>query len=452
MPDARTAPAEAGNTSTAGSAAENGAPQSVALRYAGGDYEMSIAKATEGSSGINVSKLLSTTELVTLDPGFVNTAACSSEICFIDGDAGILRYRGYPIEQLAKKSSFIEVSYLLIYGELPTQAQLDEFTSKISRHTLLHEELKRFFDGFPRDAHPMPVLSSAVSALSTFYQDSLLPFDEEHVEISTIRLLAKLPTIAAYAYKKSVGQPFLYPDNSLGLVENFLRMTFGFPAEPYEIDPEMAKALDMLFILHADHEQNCSTSTVRLVGSSEANLFASISAGINALFGPLHGGANSAVLNMLEGIRDDGGDIDSFVKRVKNKEPGVKLMGFGHRVYKNYDPRAAIIKETADGILSRLGGDDSLLDLAKQLEEYALSDEYFIERKLYPNVDFYTGLIYRAMGFPTKFFTVLFALGRLPGWIAHWREMMNDPATKIGRPRQVYIGQTERDYVPLDGR
>jgi len=422
------------------------------LRYAGGDYEMSIAKATEGSNGINVSKLLSTTELVTLDPGFVNTAACSSEICFIDGDAGILRYRGYPIEQLANKSSFIEVSYLLIYGELPTQAQLDDFTSKISRHTLLHEDLKRFFDGFPRDAHPMPVLSSAVSALSTFYQDSLLPFDEENVEISTIRLLAKLPTIAAYAYKKSVGQPFLYPDNSLGLVENFLRMTFGFPAEPYEIDPELTRALDMLFILHADHEQNCSTSTVRLVGSSEANLFASISAGINALFGPLHGGANSAVLNMLEGIRDGGGDVDAFVKRVKNKEQGVKLMGFGHRVYKNYDPRAAIIKQTADGILDRLGGDDSLLDLAKQLEDHALNDEYFIERKLYPNVDFYTGLIYRAMGFPTKFFTVLFALGRLPGWIAHWREMMNDPATKIGRPRQVYIGQTERDYVPMTGR
>jgi citrate synthase len=431
---------------------ENAAAQSVALRYPGGDYEMTVARAAEGSDGINVSKLLSTTGLVTLDPGFVNTAACSSEICYIDGDAGILRYRGYPIEQLAEKSTFIEVSYLLVYGELPTTEQLDDFSSKISRHTLLHEDLKRFFDGFPRDAHPMPVLSSAVSALSTFYQDSLWPFNEEQVEISTIRLLAKLPTIAAYAYKKSVGQPFLYPDNSLGLVENFLRMTFGFPAEPYEVDPDLARALDLLFILHADHEQNCSTSTVRLVGSSEANLFASISAGINALFGPLHGGANSAVLNMLEGIRDDGGDVGNFVKRVKNKEQGVKLMGFGHRVYKNYDPRAAIIKKTADDILTRLGGDDSLLDLAKQLEAHALADDYFVERKLYPNVDFYTGLIYRAMGFPTKFFTVLFALGRLPGWIAHWREMMNDPATKIGRPRQVYIGQTERDYVPLSGR
>ena len=453
MPDAKTVPAGGGNnTAASDGAGNNGATEPVALRYPGGEYEMSIARATDGSDGINVSKLLSTTGLVTLDPGFVNTAACSSEICYIDGDAGILRYRGYPIEQLAEKSTFIEVSYLLVYGELPTTEQLDDFTSKINRHTLLHEDLKRFFDGFPRDAHPMPVLSSAVSALSTFYQDSLWPFNEEQVEISTVRLLAKLPTIAAYAYKKSVGQPCLYPDNSLGLVENFLRMTFGFPAEPYEVDPDLARALDLLFILHADHEQNCSTSTVRLVGSSEANLFASISAGINALFGPLHGGANSAVLNMLEGIRDDGGDVGKFVNRVKNKEQGVKLMGFGHRVYKNYDPRAAIIKKTADDILVRLGGDDSLLDLAKQLEAHALADDYFVERKLYPNVDFYTGLIYRAMGFPTKFFTVLFALGRLPGWIAHWREMMNDPATKIGRPRQVYIGETERDYVPLSGR
>ncbi|HEV7647232.1 MAG TPA: citrate synthase [Actinophytocola sp.] len=452
MPEARTVPAGAGNNNAAPAGADTGASESVALRYPGGEYEMSVTRATEGSHGVNVSKLLATTDLVTLDPGFVNTAACSSEICFIDGDAGILRYRGYPIEQLAQRSTFIEVSYLLIYGELPTQTQLDEFTGKISRHTLLHEDLKRFFDGFPRDAHPMPVLSSAVSALSTFYQDSLQPFDNEQVEISTIRLLAKLPTIAAYAYKKSVGQPFLYPDNSLGLVENFLRMTFGFPAEPYEVDPDLVRALDLLFVLHADHEQNCSTSTVRLVGSSEANLFASISAGINALFGPLHGGANSAVLNMLEGIRDDAGDVDTFVKRVKNREEGVKLMGFGHRVYKNYDPRAAIIKKTADEILARLGGDDSLLDIAKQLEERALADDYFVERKLYPNVDFYTGLIYRAMGFPTKFFTVLFALGRLPGWVAHWREMMNDPATKIGRPRQVYIGATERDYLPITDR
>ncbi|MEU5694905.1 citrate synthase [Actinosynnema sp. NPDC020468] len=426
--------------------------RTVALRHEGGEHEMKVVPATEGAPGIDLGKLLATTGLVTLDSGFVNTASCSSEITYIDGDAGILRYRGYPIEQLAAKSNFSEVSYLLIYGELPTAAQLEEFSSKISRHTLLHEDLKRFFDGFPRDAHPMPVLSSAVSALSTFYQDSLSPFDANQVEISTIRLLAKVPTIAAYAYKKSVGQPFLYPDNSLGLVENFLRMTFGFPAEPYDVDPDLVRALDLLFVLHADHEQNCSTSTVRLVGSSEANLFASISAGINALFGPLHGGANSAVLEMLEKIRNDGGDVEAFVRKVKNKEDGVRLMGFGHRVYKNYDPRAAIIKKTADEILGKLGGDDQLLDIAKKLEEVALADDYFVSRKLYPNVDFYTGLIYRAMGFPTKFFTVLFALGRLPGWIAHWREMINDPATKIGRPRQIYVGPTERDFVPLEQR
>jgi citrate synthase len=425
---------------------------STTLRYPGGELDLPINPATEGAPGIGVTKLLSTTGLVTLDPGFVNTASCSSEITYIDGDAGILRYRGYPIEQLAQKSNFIEVSYLLIYGELPTQTQLEEFTDKIKRHTLLHEDLKRFFDGFPRDAHPMPVLSSAVSALSTFYQDSLNPFDEPNVELSTVRLLAKVPTLAAYAYKKSVGQPFLYPDNSLGLVENFLRMTFGLPAEPYEIDPALARALDLLFVLHADHEQNCSTSTVRLVGSSEANLFASVSAGINALFGPLHGGANAAVLEMLQGIRESGGDVDSFVNKVKNKEAGVKLMGFGHRVYKNYDPRAKIIKSVADEVLGKLGGDDHLLDIAKQLEERALSDDYFIERKLYPNVDFYTGLIYRAMGFPTRMFTVLFAIGRLPGWIAHWREMVKDPATKIGRPRQVYTGPGERDFKPIESR
>jgi citrate synthase len=431
--------------------ANSGTP-TVALRHEGGELELPVKPATEGSPGIDVAKLLSSTGMVTLDPGFVNTAACSSEITYIDGGAGILRYRGYPIDQLAERSNFIEVSYLLIYGQLPTQIQLDEFTDKIKRHTLLHEDLKRFFDGFPRDAHPMPVLSSAVSALSTFYQDSLNPFDEPNVELSTIRLLAKVPTLAAYAYKKSVGQPFLYPDNSMGLVENFLRMTFGLPAEPYEVDPSLAKALDLLFVLHADHEQNCSTSTVRLVGSSEANLFASVSAGINALFGPLHGGANSAVLEMLEAIRDSGGNVDSFVKKVKNREEGVKLMGFGHRVYKNYDPRAKIVKATADEILGKLGGDDRLLDIAKQLEERALSDDYFIERKLYPNVDFYTGLIYRAMGFPTRMFTVLFAIGRLPGWIAHWREMVRDPATKIGRPRQVYVGPAEREFTGINDR
>ncbi|EHK80097.1 citrate synthase [Saccharomonospora azurea] len=426
--------------------------EKVQLRLPTGEHELNVVRAVEGAPGIELGKLLAQTGYITYDPGFVNTGATSSAITYIDGEQGVLRYRGYPIEQLAQHSTFLEVSYLLIYGELPTKDQLEQFTSRVNRHTLLHEDLKRFFDGFPRDAHPMPVLSSAVSALSTFYQDSLDPSNIDNVELSTIRLLAKVPTIAAYAYKKSIGQPFLYPDNSLGLVENFLRMTFGLPAEPYEIDPAMVKALDLLFILHADHEQNCSTSTVRLVGSSEANLFASISAGIMALFGPLHGGANSAVLEMLEGIKAEGGDVDTFVNRVKNKEKGVRLMGFGHRVYKNYDPRAKIIKQTADEILSKIAGGDELLDIAKRLEERALSDDYFVERKLYPNVDFYTGLIYRAMGFPTQFFTVLFALGRLPGWIAHWREMMTDPATKIGRPRQIYTGEKQRDYKPLSER
>jgi citrate synthase len=429
----------------------SGTPDAV-LHYPGGELPLPSVRATEGSDGFDTSKLLSTTGRVALDVGFVNTASCTSEITYIDGDAGILRYRGYPIDQLAEKSTFLEVTYLLIHGELPTAEQLEQFDGSIRRHTLLHEDLKQFFNGFPRDAHPMPVLSSAVSALSTFYQDSLDPFNAEHVELSTHRLLAKLPTIAAYAYKKSVGQPFLYPDNSLGLVENFLRMTFGFPAEPYEADPDMAKALDMLFILHADHEQNCSTSTVRLVGSSQANLFASVSAGINALFGPLHGGANQAVLEMLKSIQADGGNIPRFVERVKNREPGVKLMGFGHRVYKNYDPRAAIVKKTADQVLGKLGGSNELLDLAQQLEEIALKDDYFVSRKLYPNVDFYTGLIYQAMGFPIRMFTVLFALGRLPGWIAQWREMINDPTTKIGRPRQLYTGATEREYVALADR
>ncbi|NMI00887.1 citrate synthase [Pseudonocardia acidicola] len=432
---------------------ESAASDTAVLHYPGGEHEMAISTATEGASAVDVSKLLSKTGLVTFDPGFNSTAACASEITYIDGDAGILRYRGYPIEQLAEKSSFLEVSYLLIYGGLPTQEQLDSFTNRISRHTLLHEDLKRFFDGFPRDAHPMPVLSSAVSALSTFYQDSLDPFDADAVELSTVRLMAKVFTIAAYAYKKSVGQPFLYPDNSLGLVENFLRMTFGFPAEPYDIDPDFARALDTLLILHADHEQNCSTSTVRLVGSSQANLFASISAGVNALFGPLHGGANQAVLEMLQRIRDvEGGNVDAFVDRVKNKEHGARLMGFGHRVYKNYDPRARIVKQSADEVLKKLGVEDPLLDIAKALEERALADDYFIERKLYPNVDFYTGVIYRAMGFPTKMFTVLFALGRLPGWIAHWREMINDPQNKIGRPRQLYTGPGEREYLSIEKR
>ncbi|MBB3601968.1 citrate synthase [Mycolicibacterium sp. BK556] len=426
--------------------------ETATLKYPGGELDLDIVKATEGSDGIALGPLLSKTGYTTFDQGFVNTASTKSAITYIDGDAGILRYRGYPIEQLAEKSTFIEVSYLLIYGELPTTEQLEKFTTQIQRHTLLHEDLKRFFDGFPRDAHPMPVLSSTVNALSAYYPDSLDPLNKKQVELSTIRLLAKLPTIAAYAYKKSEGQPFLYPDNSLTLVENFLRMTFGFPAEPYEVDPEIVRALDMLLILHADHEQNCSTSTVRLVGSSQANLFTSISGGINALWGPLHGGANQAVLEMLEKIRTGQDDVQTFVKKVKNKEDGVKLMGFGHRVYKNYDPRARIVKEQADKILGKLGGDDELLDIAKQLEEIALTDDFFIERKLYPNVDYYTGVIYRAMGFPTRMFTVLFALGRLPGWIAHWREMHDEGSSKIGRPRQIYTGYTERDYAPIDGR
>ncbi|BDT84902.1 citrate synthase [Nocardia cyriacigeorgica] len=421
------------------------------LTYPGGEYPMTIAEASEGNDGIDLGKLLASTGYTTYDPGFVNTASTKSAITYIDGEAGILRYRGYPIDQLAERSTFIEVSYLLIYGELPTQAQLESFTDKIRRHTLLHEDLKRFFDGFPRNAHPMPVLSSAVNALSAYYQDSLDPRDPEQVELSTIRLLAKLPTIAAYSYKKSVGQPFLYPDNSLSLVENFLRMTFGFPAEPYEVDPEIAAALDMLLILHADHEQNCSTSTVRLVGSSDANLFTSVSGGINALWGPLHGGANQAVLEMLDDIKAQDGDVKEFIRKVKNKEDGVKLMGFGHRVYRNYDPRAAIAKKHADAILAKLGGDDELFDIAKALEEAALTDDYFVERRLYPNVDFYTGVIYKAMGFPTRMFTVLFAMGRLPGWIAHWREMHSEPL-KIGRPRQIYTGYGARDYNEITNR
>ena len=422
------------------------------LVHPNGELLLGEVPATVGSPGYDVSSLLKETGHITLDPGFMNTASCQSAITYIDGDKGILRYRGYPIEQLAAKSTFIETSYLLIYGHLPNPAELSKFTQDITMHTMVHEDLRRFFDGFPRDAHPMPVLSSAVSALSTFYQDSLDPFDERQVEISTIRLMAKIPTLAAYAYKKTIGQPSRYPDNSLDYVSNFLNMTFGVPAEPYEVNPAIVKALDMLFILHADHEQNCSTSTVRMVGSSHANLFASVSAGINALFGPLHGGANQAVLEMLEGIQSSGDTVQQFITRVKNREDGVKLMGFGHRVYKSYDPRAAIVREHAHDILAMLGVQDPLFDIARELEEAALSDEFFIERKLYPNVDFYTGLIYRAIGFPTRMFTVLFAIGRVPGWIAQWQEMITDPETKIGRPRQVYIGEDSRDYTQIGKR
>jgi citrate synthase len=422
------------------------------LKHPGGVLPLSVAPATDGPGGIEIDNLLKETGYTTLDSGFVNTASCASTITYIDGDAGILRYRGYPIDQLAEKTTFLEVSYLLIYGELPSPAELEKFTDDIRNHTLLHEEMKRFFEGFPRDAHPMAVLSSAVSALSTFYQDSLDPFDRDHVDLSTVRLMAKIPTIASYAFKKAVGQPMLYPDNSLGYVENFLRMTFGVPATPYEVDPVMVRVLDMLFVLHADHEQNCSTSTVRLVGSSNANLFASVSAGVNALFGPLHGGANQSVLEMLQRIHEDDDDVDGFVNRVKNKERGVKLMGFGHRVYKNFDPRATIVKNATREVLEGLGKPDPLLDIAMKLEEVALADDFFVSRKLYPNVDFYTGVIYKAMGFPTRMFTVLFAMGRLPGWIAQWREMIEDPATKIGRPRQVYVGEPERDVPPMADR
>jgi citrate synthase len=422
------------------------------LQHPGGTLPLEVVDGSEPPYGLTVGKLMSTTGRVTFDPGFGNTANCESAIGFIDGDAGILRYRGYPIDQLAERSTFLEVCHLLIHGELPTQPELAAFESEIGRHTLLHEDLRNFFNGFRHDAHPMAVLGSAVSALSTYYQDSLDVFDDDHIELSTIRLIAKLPTIAAYAFKKNLGQPFVYPDNRLGYVENFLRMTFGVPSEDYAVDPAVVRALEMLFILHAEHEQNCSTSTVRMVGSAQANLFTSISAGIGALSGPLHGGANEAVLQMLGRIQADGGDVKAFVKQVKDQERGVRLMGFGHRVYKNYDPRATIVKQATREVLDRLGVSDPLLDIAMQLEEIALADDYFVSRKLYPNVDFYTGVIYKAMGFPTPMFTVLFALGRLPGWIAHWREMMADPATKIGRPRQVYTGATERDYVPLAAR
>ena len=404
-----------------------------------------IVAATEGNSAIDISKLGSLTGLNTLDHGFANTSATRSAITYIDGDKGILRYRGYPIEQLAAKKSFTEVAYLLIYGELPSKNDLENFEDKISRHTLLHEDLKNLFHAMPQNAHPMSVLSAGVSALSTFYQDSLDPHDEEQVELSTIRLLAKLPVLTAYAHKNSMGQALLYPDNSLGYVENFLRLSFGNMAESYVQNPVVAKALDTLFTLHADHEQNASTSTVRMVGSTQANLFASVSAGINALFGPLHGGANQAVVDMLEHIRDSGESVQRYVDRVKSKEDGIRLMGFGHRVYKNFDPRAQIIKSTADSVLRDLGIDDPMLDIAKQLEEAALSDPYFVERKLYPNVDFYSGVIYKAIGFPSHMFTPLFAIGRLPGWIAHWRELMHDSSTKIGRPQQVYVGPRERN-------
>ncbi len=416
----------------------------VTLNYPGGTAEFPIIQATDGDSVIDFSKLNASTGLNSYDIGFVNTASTRSAITYIDGDAGVLRYRGYPIEQLAGSKSFIETAYLLIYGQLPNAQELGEWDERLRRHTLIHEDLKNIFHSMPQSAHPMSVLSASVSALSTFYQDSLNPQDDYQVELSTVRLLAKLPTLVAYSHKNALGQALLYPDNSLSYVENFLRMSFGNMAEPFIQNPVITKALDTLLVLHADHEQNCSTSTVRLVGSSQANLFASVSAGVSALFGPLHGGANEAVLEMLAHIRDSGESVQRFIERVKNKEDGIKLMGFGHRVYKNMDPRATIVKATADRVLADLGVSDPLLDIAKELEAAALADEYFISRKLYPNVDFYTGVIYKAMGFPTRMFTTLFAMGRLPGWIAHWREMNHDASTKIGRPQQLYIGESVR--------
>ena len=421
-------------------------PQKATLTYPGGTAEFPILSSVDGASSLDISTLTRQTGLTTLDYGFVNTAATRSAITYIDGDAGVLRYRGYPIEQIAHNSSYLETAWLLIYGELPTASELAGFDHRIRHHTLLHEDLKHFFSALPHNAHPMSVLSAGMSALSTYYQDSLNPKNPEHVEIATVRLLAKLPVMAAYAHKKSIGQAFLYPDNSLSFVDNFLKLNFGTLAEPYEVNPVVSKALERLLMLHEDHEQNASTSTVRLVGSTEANLFASVSAGINALSGPLHGGANEAVLTMLADIKASGEGVAKYVERVKNKEAGVKLMGFGHRVYKNYDPRAKLVKESAHEVLAALGVQDDLLDIAMELEQYALNDDYFKERKLYPNVDFYTGVIYKAMGFPTRMFTVLFAIGRLPGWIGHWREMNEDPATKIGRPQQLYIGSSARDY------
>ena len=419
----------------------------VKLLYPGGEYEMDMVNSTEGDNGFDISKLRNETGLVTFDPGYTATGSTESKITFINGEEGILRHRGYDIADLAQNATFNEVSYLLIKGELPTEEQLNKFSNDIRRHTLLDEDFKAQFNIFPRDAHPMAVLASSVNILSTYYQDQLDPLDEEQLDKATVRLLAKVPMLAAYAFRASQGKPYMYPDNSLNARENFLRMMFGYPTEPYEVDPVVSKALDKLFILHADHEQNCSASTVRMIGSAQANMFVSIAGGINALSGPLHGGANSAVLEMLEDIKNNhDGDATEFMNRVKNKEKGVRLMGFGHRVYKNYDPRAAIVKETAHEVLEHLGGDE-LLDLAMKLEEIALADDYFVSRKLYPNVDFYTGLIYRAMGFPTDFFTVLFAIGRLPGWIAQYREQLA-LNTKINRPRQIYTGEAPRTFVP----
>ncbi|HEX7705645.1 MAG TPA: citrate synthase [Thermoanaerobaculia bacterium] len=410
------------------------------------EYELPVFEGTEKEVAIDITSLRSKAGAITFDPGYGNTGSCSSRITFIDGEQGILRYRGYSIEELAEKASFLEVAYLLIYGELPTESELAEFTGKLTVHTLLQEDMKKFFEGFPNNAHPMAILSAMVASLSTYYTDT------GKREQNITRLLAKLPTIAAFSYKKSIGQPFIYPRNDLSYTQNFLHMMFAVPCAPYAVNDVVDRALNLLLILHADHEQNCSTSTVRMVGSSGANLFSAISAGISALWGPLHGGANQEVLEMLEKIRSEGGDVGKFVKMAKDKASGFKLMGFGHRVYKNFDPRASILKKVADEVLSTLGFADPLLSIAKELEEVALHDSYFIEKKLYPNVDFYSGIIYRAIGIPTEMFTVMFALGRVPGWIAQWKEMVDDTSTRINRPRQIYTGATERKFVPLADR
>ncbi len=415
----------------------------------GRSTSLPIVVGTEDEHAVDIRSLRQETGYVTLDTGYMNTGATTSAITYLDGEQGILRYRGYPIEQLAEHSNFAEVSYLLIYGRLPNEVELTEFRRQLTRHSLIHEDMLNFFGGYPPTAHPMAVLSAMVTSLSAYYPDSL---DPNLLDLHITRLLSKVRTIAAFSYKKSIGQPIIYPKNSLRYCGNFLRMMFAVPAEEYEPSPVLEKALNQLLILHADHEQNCSTSTVRMIGSSGANPYAAVAGGILALWGPLHGGANQEVIEMLEGIRDDGGDYRKFLDDVKNKRGNRRLMGFGHRVYKNYDPRAKILKSMADEVLDHLGVDDPLLDLAKEIEAVALREDYFISKKLYPNVDFYSGILYRAMGFPTNMFTVMFAIGRLPGWIAHWREMVQDPGTKIGRPRQIYTGELERKYVPLTDR
>ena len=414
--------------------------------------ELPVVEGTENEKGVDVSALRAKTGYVTLDNGYMNTGACSSAITFIDGEKGVLRYRGIPIEVLAERSTFLETAYLLIEGKLPTQGELDFFTNRVRRHTMLHEDIKRFFDGFPRDAHPMAILASVVSSLSTFYQHEGDRSEPEQLALNMVRLLAKLPTIAAFAYKKSIGQPIMYPQNSMSYCESFLHMMFSTPAEHYEVDPVMVETLNLLLILHADHEQNCSTSTVRMVSSSKANLFAAITAGICALWGPRHGGANEEVIDMLQQMRNEGGSVQKYIDMAKDKNGNFKLMGFGHRVYKNFDPRAKIIKSACDNLLTRMKISDPLLDIAKELEEAALKDPYFVERKLYPNVDFYSGIIYKAMQIPTRAFTVMFALGRLPGWIAHAKEYGEEVGNKINRPRQIYIGPELSNYIPIDQR